>query len=205
MVSLQVAVYRHKIHCNTQKEHGEDAGDHTCITGHMWLPCPLSPANDHHCVLMRLWIPTPIVVTMKSRTWSGSTWNFGASVLWPTWPLSWGNRPAQMHADTTEKSLARVREEEAKIFIGNKGDIAQFSSHQKVPFSNCRSGHIHESRVSKRGMCVYLCVCICVCVCVCVCVCAIRNASCSCYQLPQSASMLPITTWGDGCGIHICD
>ena len=36
---------------------------------------------------------------------------------------------------------------QSKIFIGSKGDSSQLSAHQKVPFSDCRTGHIHDSRV----------------------------------------------------------
>ena len=33
---------------------------------------------------------------------------------------------------------------QSKILIGNKAHIAQFSAHQNVRFSACRTGHIHE-------------------------------------------------------------
>ena len=45
----------------------------------------------------------------------------------------------------------------------------------KVPFSDCRTGHIQHMRV---GVCLRLYLCLCVCVCVCVCVC-LRSARCS--------------------------
>ena len=39
---------------------------------------------------------------------------------------------------------------QSKIFIENKGEIAEFSAHHKVPFSDCRTGRIHEIDVSTR-------------------------------------------------------